>query len=347
MTIDFGFDDAAAHDAAAREAAAARMPATCRAVGAHAAGAVFLLDEVGSTNTFARDLVREGRIGPRDGDDPVVAVVAADTQSAGRGRLDHTWVSRPGESFTVSFAVDVPRAIATDESVNGWLQMIAGLATLDAIDDALAIAGARPLPADDAEDARGAGRGQGGVAFAVSGPTAGPRLKWPNDLYLAGRKLGGILAEMVAMPMADAPAGPESDDRVADARVVIVYGIGLNLYVPADRLPTGEATSLQLAYGPLPSADGLRDAIAAGVVRSMRRRLSLFAADPGRVAALLLRETRERSWMLGRRVVAHFIDGTAMEGEAEDVNLDASLLLRTDDDALHVVRTADVGVLAQ
>ncbi|WP_238549617.1 biotin--[acetyl-CoA-carboxylase] ligase [Bifidobacterium callitrichos] len=299
-------------------AASVRMPATCRA-----ADQVTLLDEVGSTNTLARQMVADGRIdlvGLSNPANPMkIAVVAADTQSAGRGRLDHTWTSRPGESFTVTFVVAVPRAVAVDESVNGWLQMIAGLCALDAIDDALAISGARPLAADTV-----------GVAGA-------PRLKWPNDVYLAGRKLGGILAEMVPLPQ-------QGDDADASS-VAIVFGIGLNLDVPADRLPTDESTSLQLHYAPLPSSDGLRDAIAAGVVRSLRRRLAAFVSDPGRRAAVLLRETRERSYTLGRHAVAHFVDGTELEGVAEDLNPDASLILRTADGAEHTVHTADVGVL--
>ncbi|TPF86871.1 hypothetical protein BW13_02650 [Bifidobacterium sp. UTCIF-37] len=299
-------------------AASVRMPATCRA-----ADQVTLLDEVGSTNTLARQMVADGRIdlvGLSNPANPMkIAVVAADTQSAGRGRLDHTWTSRPGESFTVTFVVAVPRAVVVDESVNGWLQMIAGLSALDAIDDALAVSGARPLAADTA-----------GVAAA-------PRLKWPNDVYLAGRKLGGILAEMVPLPQ-------QGDDADASS-VAIVFGIGLNLDVPADRLPTDESTSLQLHYAPLPLPDGLRDAIAAGVVRSLRRRLATFVSDPGRRAAVLLRETRERSYTLGRHAVAHFVDGTELEGVAEDLNPDASLILRTADGAEHTVRTADVGVL--
>ena len=299
------------------------MPATCRA-----ADRVMFLDEVGSTNTLARQMVADGRIDLSETGEAAnlmkVAVVAADTQSAGRGRLDHTWLSRPGESFTVTFVVAVPREVATDESVNGWLQMIAGLSTLDAIDDVLAISGARP------------------VASSTSSPSSStpqtrptPQLKWPNDIYLAGRKLGGILAEMVPLP----------GDGANKSSVAIVFGIGLNLNVPADRLPTVESTSLQLHYAPLPSPDGLRDAIAAGVVRSLRRRLAAFVADPKRRAAVLLRETRERSWTLGRRVVAHFVNGGELEGVTEDLNPDASLVLRTDDGAEHTVRTADVGVL--
>lgn len=300
--------------------ASVRMPATGRA-----ADRVMFLDEVGSTNTLARQMVADGRIDLSGAGEAAslvkVAVVAADTQSAGRGRLDHIWLSRPGESFTVTFVVAVPREVATDESVNGWLQMIAGLSTLDAIDDALAIGGARPaIPSTSSSTPQ-------------TRPT--PQLKWPNDIYLAGRKLGGILAEMVPLP----------GDGANKSSVAIVFGIGLNLNVPAGRLPTAESTSLQLHYAPLPSPGGLRDAIAAGVVRSLRRRLAAFVAEPKRRAAVLLRETRERSWTLGRRVVAHFVDGGELEGVAECLNPDASLVLRTDDGAKHTVRTADVGVL--
>ncbi|WP_240541432.1 biotin--[acetyl-CoA-carboxylase] ligase [Bifidobacterium santillanense] len=374
---------------AAATAAATRMPATNRA-----ADAAFLLGEIDSTNTLARELLVDGRLGAVlsgvSGDElsargssvsgpstssraarsaVPVAVVAADAQTAGRGRLDHTWTSRPGESFTVTFVVAVPRAVATDESVNGWLQMIAGLSVLDALDDALAISGARPVRG--AFDALGAPDGQkaavdsrvhsaadGSADSTAADPhgrsvaaPAVPQLKWPNDVYLGGRKLGGILAEMVPLsaPAAAAvPAGGPNDSTVrADSAVAIVFGIGLNLNVPADRLPTAESTSLQLHYAPLPAPDALRDAIAAGVVRSLRRRLAAFVADPKRRAALLLRETRERSWTLGRRAVAHFVDGAELEGVAEDLNPDASLVLRDRDGVEHTVRTADVGVLPE
>lgn len=409
------FPDATTPDLrAATTAAATRMPATTRA-----ADAAFLLDEIGSTNTLARELITEGRLGvdlsgASGGDSSAsgssvtgpstssysgrsahplipVAVIAADTQTAGRGRLDHTWTSRPGESFTVTFVVAVPRSIATDESINGWLQMIAGLATLDAIDDAFAISGARPLPSESrfgaahasegaaAGDAPSTGVPSTGAASDTLAPSSdshvlsvgrqpvvAPQLKWPNDIYLGGRKLGGILAEMVPLSepvvasadaISSAGAAPDSTDAAPDAvpssvraagpSVAIVFGIGLNLNVPADRLPTTESTSLQLHYAPLPAPDALRDAIAAGVVRSLRRRLAAFVADPKRRAGVLLRETRERSWTLGRRAVAHFVDGTELEGVAEALNPDASLILCDRDGVEHTVRTADVGVLPE
>ena len=78
------------------------MPGTCVA-----ADCVLSLDSVGSTNTYAADLVRSGELygdARRGGE---IVVVCADAQTAGRGRLDHRWTSRPGESFTVSFVVNV------------------------------------------------------------------------------------------------------------------------------------------------------------------------------------------------------------------------------------------------
>ncbi len=300
---------------------------------AAAADRLVFVEETGSTNTLARERVSNGTLdvtggaafggaagGVTGGDaHTVVAVVAADRQTAGRGRLDHTWQSRPGESSTVTYVVGVPCDIATDQSVNGWLQMIAGLATLDGIDAALADCGARRVDGDGAGCGDDAGR-------------AGLQLKWPNDIFLDGRKLGGILAELVPLP-GDA------------AHAAIVFGVGLNLAVPADRLPTAQATSLHLHYGPLPAGDDLRDRIAAGTVAALRRRLAAFAANPHAAAGALRAETAARSYTLGRRAVAHFVDGSSLEGETVALNADASITLRDDAGVEHAVRTGDVGVL--
>ena len=52
------------------------------------------LDEVGSTNTYVRDLARRGA--------PAGLVAVADHQTAGRGRLDRRWESPPGANLLVS-----------------------------------------------------------------------------------------------------------------------------------------------------------------------------------------------------------------------------------------------------
>lgn len=104
------------------------MPRTCVA-----ADQVIALDSVGSTNTYAAELVRKGALfgsARRDGLDVCdgrdwtgheIVAICADEQTAGRGRLDHQWTSAVGESFIVSLVVSVPTAIVRDTSVNGWL----------------------------------------------------------------------------------------------------------------------------------------------------------------------------------------------------------------------------------
>lgn len=101
----------------------------------------------------------------------------AEYQRAGRGRRGRRWVSGFGRNLALSLAwtFDLPMA-----ALNG-ISLAAGVAVADALQ-------------------------QAGVT--------GHGLKWPNDLYLDGRKLAGILVE----------AGGEAD---GPTRVVI--GVGLNL----------------------------------------------------------------------------------------------------------------------
>lgn len=263
--------------------------------------------ETASTNTLARQMLCDGTMAPPADGGAGVAVVATDVQSAGRGRLERTWVSAPGESMTCSYIATLPAGVIADGSVNGWLTVIAGFAALDALRGALAECGAA------SED-------------------CGLRLKWPNDLFCQGRKLGGILTEMVPLP--------GRDDSVA-----LVIGIGINLAIPADRLPTEQSTSLQLHVQGLPDARTLRDMIAAHIVRSLSSRLSGFVADPHAAAERLREETSRVCWTLGRRVEARFTDGSVLTGTATALNADASLSVRDDAGENHVVHTADVGVL--
>ena len=87
-------------------------------------------------------------------------VFTEDEQTAGRGRLDHRWLSAPGANLMLSAVLDVadlpPEQVAT-------LPLAVGLAVHAAI--------ARFLPGGEI------------------------RLKWPNDVLVGGRKIAGILCE--------------------------------------------------------------------------------------------------------------------------------------------------------
>ncbi|MGW1201061.1 biotin--[acetyl-CoA-carboxylase] ligase [Streptomyces sp. NPDC002536] len=112
-----------------------------------------VVQHTGSTNT---DLVASGGT---EG-----AVLVAEEQSAGRGRLDRTWTA-PARSG-LFFSVLLTPGPAVPPSRWGWLPLLAGVATATALSRAA------------------------GVDTA---------LKWPNDLLVtvdgAERKAGGILAE--------------------------------------------------------------------------------------------------------------------------------------------------------
>ncbi|NMM98988.1 biotin--[acetyl-CoA-carboxylase] ligase [Bifidobacterium olomucense] len=293
---------------------------------------VIALDEVGSTNALAAQMVGSGAmpLHKRDDGAMAVAVVAADRQTAGRGRNGHRWVSQPGRCSTISYAVRVPRAIATDSSINGWLQMIAGLVTLDALNGMMQEYGAVP-----------------------NQPDCFLELKWPNDVFCHGLKMGGLLSELVLLPAesesaegaAAADAGDANNAANTGDDVVIVFGVGLNLALGACRLPTPNSTSLQLHAAGLPSFDEMRDDVACRQVEGFRERLAKFFADPHGQAEALREEMKSVCWARGRQVEAHFTDGSTLTGEAIGLTEDASLILRTDDGVEHTVRTADVGVL--
>lgn len=112
--------------------------------------------ETGSTNTDLLELARRGA--------PEGVVLAADHQSAGRGRLGRTWKAPPGSSLLVSVLLRPGLPPGRTHLVT----VAAGLAAADAVEE---VAGSRP------------------------------GLKWPNDLVVEGqagtRKLAGLLSEAV------------------------------------------------------------------------------------------------------------------------------------------------------
>ena len=110
-----------------------------------------MVARTGSTNA---DLVAGARDGAPEG-----AVLVAEEQTAGRGRMGRSWLSPPRAALTFSVLLrptDVPAAR------RGWLPLLAGVAVATAI---------RQVSALDAA------------------------LKWPNDVLLRSGKLAGILAE--------------------------------------------------------------------------------------------------------------------------------------------------------
>ncbi|MBS7075248.1 MAG: biotin--acetyl-CoA-carboxylase ligase, partial [Bifidobacterium longum] len=86
----------------ALKAATPQLPRTT-AVADH----VVAVDETDSTNALAAQMIGDGSLTLPDHQDGelAVVVVAADRQTAGRGRNGHKWISQPGRCSTMSYAV--------------------------------------------------------------------------------------------------------------------------------------------------------------------------------------------------------------------------------------------------
>lgn len=118
---------------------------------------VLYLPEIGSTNT---ELLARAAQTPAEW--PDFSVLVTDNQTAGRGRLDRSWVANPGDALAVSVLL---RPKTFDIARFGWLPLLAGLAMTNCV---------RSLIHES----------------EVS-------LKWPNDVLVDGEKISGILTEVL------------------------------------------------------------------------------------------------------------------------------------------------------
>lgn len=126
-------------------------------------------------------------------------VVITDNQLKGRGRQSNKWISIPGKSLTFSIML-YPKALPSQVNL---YSLIAGLAITDCLTD-----------------------------FNIQA-----QLKWPNDILINGKKVGGILCE----------------SKISGGVIKsMVIGIGLNVNEKTTELPETirkNATSLMIESG--------------------------------------------------------------------------------------------------
>lgn len=118
----------------------------------------YRFDELPSTNDWAAEFIAKSK--PPEG-----MAVRADTQTAGRGQFGSRWLSAPNDNLLLS-VVFYPTWLAVNEQF--YLSMAAALALHDTVSSLLA---------------------------APEFPPPVCSVKWPNDLYLADRKVAGILIQ--------------------------------------------------------------------------------------------------------------------------------------------------------
>jgi BirA family biotin operon repressor/biotin-[acetyl-CoA-carboxylase] ligase len=192
-------------------------------------------------------------------------VVVAEEQTGGRGRLGRVWESPPRAGLTLSMLLRPGVRV----SRRGWLPLLV----------------ATSLATTLAEHA-----GLDGVA-----------LKWPNDVLVGGRKIAGLLAEVVG-----------------DA---VVVGVGLNVSTKREELPREDATSLQLA--------GARRADRAPLLLAFLREVGpAYLGWSGGTEDVAVREAYRRCCStLGRQVQVELPGGGHLDGTALDVDAHGALVV--------------------
>lgn len=144
------------------------------------------------------------------------------------------------------------------------------------------------------------------------------QIKWPNDIFIKNKKLGGILTELNA-----------ETDRVR----FIVIGMGLNVNNDKKALISG-ATSLKEQKDEPVSRVGLLQEI----LRKLEDNYLLFQAKG---ASIIIKKWREHSLTLGKRVKV-YCQKEHIEGEAFDIDVDGGLLIRKDSGMSEKVMSGDV-----
>ena len=203
---------------------------------------------------------------------PEGTVVTARHQRAGRGQRGHDWWDAPGQSLLCSVLLRPAGPPATVPQ----LSLVGGLAVAEAL----------------------------AASAGVS-----PRIRWPNDLLVDGRKLCGILAEAAT-----------GGGRVEH----VILGIGVNLHQSAFPDALAErATSLRLLTGRAPEAPTLLAAI-------LERLGARYGEWRGGGFAAVRAAWLAHSTLPGPSV--RLPDGAT--GRAEDVGADGVLLARAPDGRL-------------
>jgi len=206
---------------------------------------------------------------------PEGAVAATDLQTAGRGRYGRAWVAPPGTALLCSIILHPPPKLHAPE-----LTLVGAVAAAEAIEGATGLAA---------------------------------QIKWPNDVMLNRRKVGGVLGELRAG--------------------VVTLGIGLNVNQTREQLPPDARTpagSLRTIMGATYDR--------AEVLGSMLFRLERLY-DEWRHGGLgeVFVEIGPRDFLRGRPVM---IDGTS--GVAAGIDREGKLQVETGHGERVAVESGDV-----
>lgn len=236
-----------------------------------------VVDEIDSTNAeVMRMLVTGGRALP---------VVAAETQTAGRGRRGQPWSSPAGDNIYLSVGLSLSGGFS---AVDG-LSLVLGVAVAEVLERL----GAAPVG-----------------------------LKWPNDIFIDGFKVGGILVEL--------------QGELQEGVVHAIVGLGLNVHMTEAPDIDQPWTSLALAR---PQLNWSRSALVGNLIAGIVDASDKFQ----RVGFAGFRDSwQSRDEFFNRELVAR--DGK-WQGIGQGIDGSGNYMLRTDEGEFSV-RSGEISLRA-
>jgi BirA family biotin operon repressor/biotin-[acetyl-CoA-carboxylase] ligase len=189
-------------------------------------------------------------------------VIATEFQTAGRGRLDRKFIAPASSALTFSFYIQPKR----DKADWSFLPLLTGLASV--------------------------------FSLIKLNPGFSPSLKWPNDIYIEDKKVGGVLAQL-------------SGDGV-------IIGVGINVGMSQTELPVEIATSLALNNFP----ELNRNLILASFLNQFEELFERWQNGED-----LRHLYCERSSTIGREIRIEYPEGSHKNGRAVDITSAGELVL--------------------
>lgn len=218
---------------------------------------------------------------------PEGTIILAETQSNGRGRLGRKWISPEGNIY---LSVILRPEISPSHAP--LITLMAAVASASSLKNNLNI------PAS---------------------------IKWPNDILIEGKKVGGILTEM---------------NSGMDKINFIVLGIGINVNMDISILPPDVraiSTSIKDTIGGSVS----RIEVLSSLLKELDKWYNIFIENG---SGPILKEWRALSSNLGKRVMAASLNGV-MEGVAMDIDDYGRLILKLDNGSIEKITSGDVTVI--
>lgn len=237
--------------------------------------------EVESTQSLLREIYHEKLLHNDKVESNRVAVVSADHQWSGRGKGDRVWFSSAAfKCLAMSFLFPFPMDLTASAP---FITQLLALSAVDAL---------KTL----------------GVADAC--------VKWPNDIVLKGRKVGGILAEMFPL---------------CSGFHAIIVGIGMNIDVPEDVLDANVGRYRVWPPGAIEQLVGVEispEKLRENLIEQFLLNLLEFLKEK-KPAGFFLPRVNAYQILLGSHISFKITDSETVEGVHKGVSSDGGLLIET------------------